>query len=508
MRLLSKALLCVLGSLGLSANASAQAQLVRDLTPKGSTLGRSPYSRLIASTGTRFVFAAQSAAHGNEPWVSDGTFHGTKLLIDVAKGSASSSPADFLALGKRVLFITRTATAQAVWTTDGTVAGTKQIFTANWISALMPLDDRRAVIVTISNRRGLGHITDGTARGTKFWRACQCGFAFAPFTTREFLWWISGQTGQTIYASDGTSSRTLVKLGFGSTAPAWRSKGGIAWRGATYLAGLTSQGDRELFRISTSGKASLIKDLVPGRNEGFPGGFVAGATKFYFSASNGVWSSDGSTKGTVRIFPQSAQDLVVVGDRLFFSVDGKNGRGTELWTHDSAGARMVQDIRPGAQGSSPYDLTVAGNFIAFQADDGTHGRELWTLGSGAVIHDIGAGCGKGARVPKLSLTPLRIGQASVPQYSSLFPRSIGVLVMGLPGIDRPKDCLGRIDPSSRWIHEVWTQGNLTTRTGRRIRVPQQASLRGLRLAIQSAHLGTDAARGWDISNTLLAIIDL
>ena len=46
---------------------------------------------------------------------------------------------------------------------------------------------------------------------------------------------------------------------------------------------------------------------------------------------------------------------------------------------DGVGTRLVSDLRPGPEGSAPGPLVVAGSRAFFAADDGVHGRELWTL---------------------------------------------------------------------------------------------------------------------------------
>ena len=70
-----------------------------------------------------------------------------------------------------------------------------------------------------------------------------------------------------------------------------------------------------------------------------------------------------------------------MGGKLFFAADdGVHGR--ELWTSDgtAAGTRLVKDINPGRPGPddfAPQRLTRVGRQLFFQADDGVRGRELW-----------------------------------------------------------------------------------------------------------------------------------
>jgi len=88
-------------------------------------------------------------------------------------------------------------------------------------------------------------------------------------------------------------------------------------------------------------------------------------------------------------------DLVNMNGQLFFSADdGIHGR--ELWTSDpvSGVTQLVKDINP-VTGSNPLYLTVVGNQLFFSADDGLHGRELWvsngTLVGTQIVRDINLG---------------------------------------------------------------------------------------------------------------------
>lgn len=76
--------------------------------------------------------------------------------------------------------------------------------------------------------------------------------------------------------------------------------------------------------------------------------------------------------------PSQPTNLTVVKDRLFFVADdGVHGR--ELWSSDgtSAGTQLHADIALGALGSEPSELTAVEEYLFFSAHTEAGGREAW-----------------------------------------------------------------------------------------------------------------------------------
>ena len=70
--------------------------------------------------------------------------------------------------------------------------------------------------------------------------------------------------------------------------------------------------------------------------------------------------------------------MTVFNNALYFSANGNDGKGIELWKYDGTVTSRVSDINPDAGDSSPAYLAVFNNALYFSAtsNDGA-GTELW-----------------------------------------------------------------------------------------------------------------------------------
>ena len=89
-------------------------------------------------------------------------------------------------------------------------------------------------------------------------------------------------------------------------------------------------------------------------------------------------------------------ELTNVNGAFYFEAnDGTHG--VELWKSDgtAAGTVMVKDIDPGSGNSKPEDLTNVNGELYFVASDGAHGNELWksdgTASGTVMVADIDSG---------------------------------------------------------------------------------------------------------------------
>jgi len=208
-------------------------------------------------------------------------------------------------------------------------------------------------------------------------------------------------TGPELWSSDGTPGGTAL------IRDVWPGVGGDAFSnsGLVREAGqplLTTLSDGvhgfELWKTDgTATGTTMVKDVLPGGDDGHPRELVViGATHYFagFDHEHGLelWKSDGTEAGTALVKDISPgpnwsvpELLTTSGSTLFFYADD-GVHGHELWKSDgtAAGTVMVLDVRPGSEGSeNPIGfedryLRAWGSGVLFGANDGGAGYELWT----------------------------------------------------------------------------------------------------------------------------------
>jgi ELWxxDGT repeat protein len=147
--------------------------LIKDIEPKK---GRFPWSsdpKGFVAFGNKLVFNAFTASKGFEPWISDGTASGTKILKDINPGSLHSRPRLFRSIGFFVFFVVQPKpNLLALYRTDGTQAGTLFLTTLE----TNPTRFKDQELIDFGGR-ALFQKTD-TKTGTELWTSV----GFAPTT--------------------------------------------------------------------------------------------------------------------------------------------------------------------------------------------------------------------------------------------------------------------------------------------------------------------------------------
>lgn len=224
--------------------------------------------------------------------------------------------------------------------------------------------------------------------------------------------------GTELWRSDGTEAGTyMVKdVNTQPTGVDSNTQGSVGSRemvsldGIIYFEANDGVHGRELWRSDGSSEGTyMLKDTFPGVDSAnIQNLAVAGNHVFFkvtYGADKGFWVSDGTSEGTnlLRGDLSFRSYSISFNNELFFQANDQT-HGDELWRSDGtvAGTIMVKDIRAsGSNSSSPINFAKMGDAIYFQANDGIHNYELWRsdgTGAGTVlVKDIKLG---GASRPK------------------------------------------------------------------------------------------------------------
>jgi len=215
------------------------------------------------------------------------------------------------------------------------------------------------------------------------------------------------RAGIELWSSDGTQNGTYrvsdLNPGVSDSKPAYLTAHEAS--GSIFFTAFGATTGRELFRTDgTANGTILLEDIFYGIKGSNPRYLtlldpLAAAPTIFFAADDGLrgdelWMSDGTSinegdssgRGTRIVHdispggePSSPKWItsIAASEVMFAATDGVLGR--ELWISNgtSAGTRIVRDIWPGAAGSDPSHLIEYNSVVYFSASDGTTGAEIW-----------------------------------------------------------------------------------------------------------------------------------
>ena len=430
--------------LWVSDGSVAGSRMVKDIYPgwpSGATSDLTPF-------GDRVLFTGFEDVIGLAPWISDGTEAGTVRLASVAPGSSPGGPA-YMVLGSTAVFISDAYPSPVqLWVTDGSPAGTHVVTelsrggtveTPSIIGRAGPY----AYLRSADMDRGFElWRTDGTAPGTLLVSELTAGAGregstdfLRVFAVGDRLLFDVLDSPVTAFVTDGApgSAMPLVPPATEPNGDAHCDSQYVAAGGTIYFAAADSARGCELWRTDgTAGGTTLVKDFRPGLVSSRPVPLAAADGWLYLAVNDPdkgavLWRSDGTESGTavvgdgisvtVGIHPTS---LHVAGGKVFFLGRTVEGGDEELWFSaiGATAAQRASDLHPGLLLHAPDFLTVAGSRLFFAADDGIHGREIWTTD----------GTAAGTRLVK-DLVP---GSAGLSSYQP-FGAAGGMLLFYLPG---------------------------------------------------------------------------
>ncbi len=370
-------------------SSGSSIQLVVDLLPgvaSGVANNSGSAPDLVAVGGNRVVFAGAAPGIGTEPFISDGSAAGTRLIRDIAVGG-SSGPFDFVPTASGVAFIARTpADGDELYLSDFTSAGTQRV----------------------------SQIAAGSGNGARA--------ILGVDGSTVFLAGSNGSNGVEPYAWNGSAIVQLAEIAAGSASslsPTTARRNSAVSAGLLYFpanAG-TSSGE-ELWRSNgTAAGTAPVIDLVPGSGSSEPRQMTAissGAfTGVLFVSNLGsgssigvVHRSDGTALGTVPLGVRKSSDpgteMTVIGSAgaqiaLMSATDQLDAIDRELWRSDAslAGTTRVKDIATHQGSSLPSTPVIADKRAYFAAYTPASGFELHvsqgSVASTSLVSDLRPG---------------------------------------------------------------------------------------------------------------------
>jgi ELWxxDGT repeat protein len=373
-------------------------------------------------------FVGNDAVAGMEPWVSDGTNAGTRIMADVRPGSASSAPRFFTPVGDRCAFLADTDTfgGPSLVITDGTAGGTVAVAAAGNPA---PGNHRFAVLGSKVFFTG-----SDAATGNELW-VCDTATGAATMVLDLFPGvassnpWIAGAAhgrvflhaqgpaGFQVWSTDGSAAGTspiapgqlrfelnnpYAAPPFAATASKVFIRSRLPQSGATlHVWDAATATTSQILGISPTMLCALDTICI-----------VAGRATI--SSPAVVWRSDGTQAGTAQLGAEtSTLAMRRVGSRHVFFVGNPPGvLDRELWRTDGtvAGTRMHVEVNPSRYGiTSDLHLGVIHGGVCWSANHELYGPEpTWSAIGTGISQPIGSSCGRAE--PRLVASDAALGQ--------------------------------------------------------------------------------------------------
>ncbi len=396
--------------------------LVRGLEESTPFFGSEP--RDFTAFGDRVYFSAKNI-NGRELWSTDGTEEGTRMLADIASGTASSSPHNLTVFDDQLYFWTE-GDEDGLWRTDG--------------AKVSQVEETKGMRSTdmVAYRDQLYFVGSDAEEMTALWRVEPAEppkrlltFTSGSGTTHKFndelfvlnsdgLWHTNGTLeGGGLLTRGDVSPRLFQELngwvyflkdlaaddpGYVSQSTLWRTNGTIeqtervdlsstqsslvnTWRGQEALNGwlyfVTTNDNLVEFWRTDGATAELVPGLETSKLEDAVDGNLLGVLDgwLYLSVQNQneqtkLWRVNGSIAEQLDL-PANTRWFfagTLFANQLYLS--GRLvGAGIELWRLSGRKAEFI-NLNPSGS-SNPSDFAVVGQRLFFSATDRVHGEEVW-----------------------------------------------------------------------------------------------------------------------------------
>jgi ELWxxDGT repeat protein len=353
-----------------------------DGTPGGSRrvgMAATRLRDLVSFRGKGWFFADLPNADG-ALFSTNGLPGGTKRVGAATEGRRP------LVVGDHLLFLAGDD-GEDLWSSDGTPAGTRKLGTFSLLDDSIAVAQGRAFFIasTPSGDPPALWITDGTVAGTRKILALSGGSGrLVPLGGKVAFTNTDPTAGTELWMSDGTAAGTRRVKDLWPGPDSGVTDLGISSLGRIWFAGTTPRGSELWTSDLTPAGTRLVRDLCRGSCGSAPRGWLAAGGRVYFIADGtgffrGIWGSDGTAAGTVRVnvsdFGQQIVGASLANSKVVLEGFDET-RGSEPWVTNGtlAGTRLLADLdSDNLYGSDPLLLGAAGGRLFFLA----FGHQLW-----------------------------------------------------------------------------------------------------------------------------------
>jgi ELWxxDGT repeat protein len=381
------------------------------------------------------LFFGAGAPSAEELWKSDGTAAGTVMIAELGPGSSNAYLSHFTNVNGTLFFSARDSITLELWKSDGTVDGTVMVKELDSGNTSSELTNVNGTLFFAAN--GELWKSDGTGAGTVSLTGAGSDPLYLTNVKGTLYFSAYDSThGSELWKSDGTAAGTTMVKDINPDGDYGSYPANLTnVNGELYFSADDFTHGRELWKSDgTAAGTMLVADIARGSSN--PSDLTNVGGELFFSADDGthgaeLWKSDGTITGTTMVkdinpgttttwyytgtYGTYTRNITTtasypsyitnVNGTLYFGAnDGTQGE--ELWKSDgtAGGTTLVQDINPGSSwqtgystgpyggtetwraylpnSSNPGGLTNLNGTLLFQANDGTHGPELWEVPAG------------------------------------------------------------------------------------------------------------------------------
>jgi ELWxxDGT repeat protein len=354
-----------------------------------------------SAVAANLLFFTAFTGEGCGVWKTDGATAAPLPGVDAGPGSRAI---ELTPAGNRLFFFL----AGALWVTDGTPAGTRELeafpFSSDTPRELTPAGSR-VYFIAPGSTTGEEELwtSDGTAAGTRQVTRFFEPLPFQGVSSTPLLEGFEGQlyfvandgTGLDLWRTDGTTAGTRRVTDFVSTSPfieSFNAEHLVRLGGLLVFPATDSQGTGWHLWASggTPATTKPLSDCVGFNCPRVTGSLVQVGNRAVFAgyseaAGTDLWVTDGTAAGTRRLddlcasFCDRPPVLAPLLGKVFYVAADAQGLG--LWRTDGTPRGTVRltslGFRP-FEGGATFAPVVAGGRVYFAADPGNRGSQLWS----------------------------------------------------------------------------------------------------------------------------------